>query len=70
MALYIASLCNMRQGELVPYDSFHIEASGDESARIQATEWAKQFRQTFMEATWLQLTLEGRGIYSKQWGKF
>jgi len=66
MANYIATLSNMRQGALTPYDSAHFEASGDESARAQALEWAMKIRPTFDEATWLQVTLEGRSICSKQ----
>jgi hypothetical protein len=61
---------SQRQDELVPYDSAHFEASDNGSARVQATEWAMKFRPLFDEATWLQVTQDGRGVYSKQWGKF
>jgi hypothetical protein len=70
MANYIATLSHMRQGTLVPYDSAHFEASDDGSARVQSIDWAMKFRPTFDEATWLQLTLDGCIVCSKQWGKF
>jgi hypothetical protein len=64
-AKYIAALCHMEDGVLVPYESKHIVAANKDDAVQKATEWAIATVEFIAEKTWVQVTLDGVGIYSK-----
>jgi hypothetical protein len=71
MTEYIAAVCQMAGTEFVPLESLNITASNDEDAVQKALK-----RQTgtiatipFDQRTWLQVTKDGKGIFSKEFGK-
>jgi len=55
----------MRDGELLPYESKHFVAVNKDEAVQKATEWAIANVGLITERTWLQVTSDGVGIYSK-----
>ncbi len=69
MAEYIAHLGHMRDGVLSSYNSTRLQGRDDIDAKQQANEWAKRSIGLIGEATWLQVTLDGRSIFSEPWRK-
>jgi hypothetical protein len=69
MSTYIVAFCYMTAGVLVPFESTSFEASGDGKAKEKANEWANKNYHLVDDKTWLQVTVQGRGIYSKQLGR-
>ena len=64
-AEYVAALCHMRNGELEPYVSERLVAAHKVEAEQKAMEGAMTSVEVIAEKTWLQVTLDGVGIYSK-----
>jgi hypothetical protein len=64
-AEYVAALCHMRNGALEPYESERLVAAHKAEAEQKAMEWAMITIGVIAEKTWLQVTLDGVGIYSK-----
>ena len=62
---YVAALCRMKNGELEPYESERLVAANKVEAEQKAMEWATAAVGVIAEKTWLQVTLDGVGIYSK-----
>ena len=63
---YVAVLCHMRGGGLVPFDSERFIAGSKAEAAERAQKWAIAAAGVIIDETWLQLTLEGTGVYSKE----
>lgn len=64
-AEYVAALCHMRGGGLVDYDSIRFVAATEGEAKQKADEWAAIAPGIVTEKTWLQVTRDGKAIYSK-----
>jgi hypothetical protein len=62
---YVAALCHMRGGGLADYDSRRVVATNEAEAKQKADEWAAVAIGVATEKTWLQVTLDGKAIYSK-----
>lgn len=71
MTEYIATLCQMAGTEFVPLESMNIIASNDEDAVQKALKWQTGTVTTipFDQRTWLHVTKDGKGIFSKEFGK-
>jgi hypothetical protein len=67
---YVAALCHMKKGGLVPYgDSYSFNAADDKEAARIALEWATSSISLIVEPTWLQvINKDGKSIYSHKWG--
>ena len=63
-AEYVAALSH-RNGELEPYVSERLVAAHKVEAEQKAMEGAMTSVEVIAEKTWLQVTLDGVGIYSK-----
>jgi hypothetical protein len=63
---YVAALCHMRAGGLVPYDSERIIATTKAEAAAKAQKWAMTTVGVIVDKTWLHVTLDGAGIYSEE----
>jgi hypothetical protein len=61
---YVAALCHMRDGGLVPYDSERFIATTKAEAAAKAQKWA--MTTVGADKTWLHVTLDGAGVYSKE----
>jgi len=65
-AEYVAALCHMRDGVLVPYDSERFIATTKAAAASEAQKWAMTNFGAVVDKTWLHVTLDGAGVYSKE----
>ena len=71
LATYVAALGYPKGNAFSPFDSITYEAASEAEAKEKANEWANKNYGQVDARTWLQVkTLEGRGIYNKQLGKF
>jgi hypothetical protein len=71
LATYVAALGYPTGNAFSPFDSITYEAASEAEAKEKANEWANKNYGQVDARTWLQVkTLEGRGIYNKQLGKF
>ena len=64
-AEYMAALCHMKERGLVPYQSDCIVAGDNAEATQIASRWATAVGFTG-ERTWLQVTLDGIEVYSRE----
>jgi hypothetical protein len=69
MSTYIAALGYPSGSAFVPFESITFQAVSDVEAKERANEWATKNYHLVDDRTWLQVTVEGRGIYSKQLGR-
>ena len=63
---YVAALCHMRDGGLVPYDSERFISTTKAEAAAKAQKWAMATVGAIADKTWLHVTLDGAGVYSKE----
>jgi len=63
---YVAALCHMRDGGLVPYDSERFIAATKAEAAAKAQKWAMTTVGAIVDKTWLHVTLDGAAVYSKE----
>ena len=63
---YIATLCHMKDGSLVPYDSERFIATTKAEAGAKAQKWAMTTTGIIVDETWLRVTLDGAGVYTKE----
>jgi hypothetical protein len=63
---YIATLCHMKDGGLMPYDSERFIATTNAEAAAKAQKWAVTTVGIVADKTWLQVTLDGAGVYTKE----
>ena len=63
---FVAALCHMRDGGLVPYDSERFIATTKAEAAAKAQKWAMTSVGAIVDKTWLHVTLDGAGVYSKE----
>ena len=68
-ATYVAALGYPTGTAFSPFDSITFQAASEAEAKEKANEWVLKNYGQVDARTWLQVTLEGRGIYSKQLGK-
>jgi hypothetical protein len=66
---YVAALCTMEDGELVPFESVNITAKDDKDAERQAVEWRVSSITTIDRRTWLQVLRNGTAIHSMEIGR-
>jgi hypothetical protein len=66
---YVAGLCNMQDGELVPMETKRITADNDDDAVRQAVEWRVSTFTAVEGRTWLQVLRDGSAIFSKEIGR-
>jgi hypothetical protein len=64
---YVAALCHMRDGGLVPYDSERFIATSGAEAAARARTWARGVG-VIVDRSWLHVTLDGAGIYTEELG--
>ena len=65
-AEYVAALCHMRKGDLVPFVYERFTAPSNAEAAARARRWAKSTVGLGLGKTWLQVTLDGASIYSEE----
>jgi hypothetical protein len=65
---YVAALCFMTDGELVPYDSKRLIVADKAEAIRKAVEWSTAVAGPIEERTWLQVILNGTAVYSQELG--
>jgi hypothetical protein len=63
---YFATLCHMRAGGLMPYDSECFIAATKAEAAAKAQKWAVITVDTIVDKTRLKVTLDGAGVYTKE----
>jgi hypothetical protein len=63
---YVAALCHMRDSGLVPFDSERFIATTKAEAAAKAQKWAMSTVGVIVDKTWLHVTLDGAGVYSKE----
>ncbi len=63
---YVAALCHMRGGGLVPYDTVRFIAANKTKAAERARKWAMATVSVIADKTWLHVTLDGVGVYSEE----
>lgn len=68
MATFEAGLCQMLNGNLVPYDTATIETHDSSSAVERAKAWAGTV--DVMENSWLQVLYNGKAVASLRPGEF
>jgi hypothetical protein len=66
---YVAALGYPSGNAFCPFDSLTFEAVGDDEAKAKANEWAMKNGHSVDDRTWLQVALDGRGIYNRQLGR-
>lgn len=66
---YVAALGYPTGTAFSPFDSITFQATSESEAKEKANEWATKNWHNVDAKTWLQLTSDGRGIYSRQLGK-
>ena len=69
LATYVAALGYPTGNAFSPFNSIRFEAASESEAKEKTNEWTNKNYHQVDARTWLQVTLEGRGIYSKQLGK-
>ncbi len=65
-AEYVAALCHMRDGGLVPYDFERFTAANKAEAAARARKWAMAAIGVVTDKAWLQVTLDGTGVYTEE----
>jgi len=65
-AEYVAALCHMRGGVLVPFDSERFICASNAEAAGRAQKWAIATVGVIIDTTWLEVTLDGAGVYSEE----
>ena len=69
MPEYVAGLCRMQGGELVPFDTKEFFADNHDEAVRQAVEWLSSTDTVIDGSTWLQVLFEGPAFFSKELGQ-
>jgi hypothetical protein len=69
MPEYVAGLCRMRDGELVPFDTKRFFADNHDEAVRQAVEWLSSTDVAIDDSTWLQVLCNGSAFFSKETGQ-
>jgi hypothetical protein len=70
MPEYVARLCRMQDGDLVPFDTKEFSAGNHDKAVRQAVEWFLSSTNAMIDdRTWLQVLLDGSVIFSKEIGR-
>ena len=64
--IYKAALELLSGPRFHPYLGIDIEAATDAEAAAGAMEWALKNASEVLPQTWLQITLEGRGVHSEK----
>jgi hypothetical protein len=64
--IYKAALAHLSGPRFHPYLGVDIEAASDAEAADKAMEWALKNAREVLPQTWLQVTLEGRGVHSEK----
>jgi hypothetical protein len=68
MPEYVAGLCHMQDGELVPFDTKEFFADNHDEAVRQAVEWLSS-TVVIDDSTWLQVLCDGSAFFSKEIGQ-
>ena len=68
MAHFLASICKMHLGNLVPFDSATVESESTPEAIEGAKRWANEIER--FEDAWLHITLDGKGVATFKPGEF
>ena len=66
MPEYVAGLCHMQDGELVPFDTKEFFADNHDEAVRQAVEWLSSTDTVIDGSTWLQVLFDGSAFFSKE----
>jgi hypothetical protein len=69
MPEYVAGLCRMQDGELVPFDTKRFFADNHDEAVRQAVEWLSSTDVAIDDSTWLQVLCNGSAFFSKEIGQ-
>jgi hypothetical protein len=69
MPEYVAGLCRMQDGELVPFDTKRFFADNHDEAVRQAVEWLSSTDVAIDDSTWLQVLCNGSAFFSKETGQ-
>ena len=65
---YIAALCRMSKGKLTPFVYERFFAASNAEAAARGRRWAKSMVGVGANKSWLQVTLDGVGIYTEELG--
>lgn len=66
---YVAGLCTMENGEIVPFETMNVAAKDDDDAVRQAIEWRVSTLTTIDRRAWLQVLRDGAAIFSQEIGR-
>jgi hypothetical protein len=69
MPEYVAGLCRMQDGELVPFDTKRFFADNHDEAVRQAVEWLSSTDVAIDDSTRLQVFCDGSAFFSKEIGQ-
>jgi hypothetical protein len=69
MPEYVAGLCRMQDGELVPFDTKRFFADNHDEAVRQAVEWLSSTDMEIDDSTWLQVLCDDSAFFSKEIGQ-
>jgi hypothetical protein len=68
MPEYVAGLCRMQDGELVPLDTKRFFADNHDEAVRQAVEWLSSTDLEVDDSAWQQVLCDGSAFFSKEIG--
>ena len=63
---YVAALCHMGDGGLVPYDSECFTAANAAEAAERARKWATAAAGVITDKTWLHVTFDRATVYTEE----
>jgi hypothetical protein len=69
MPEYVAGLCRMQDGELVPFDTTKFSAENHDEAVRRAVEWLSSTDLATDDCSWLQVLCDGSAFFSKEIGQ-
>jgi hypothetical protein len=66
---YVAGLCCMQDGALVPFNTMEFLAENHDEAVRRAVEWMSSTDMATDDSTWLQVLFNGSAFFSKEIGQ-
>jgi hypothetical protein len=69
MPEYVAELCRIQGGELIPFETTEFSADNHDEAVKQAVEWLSSTDMAIDDSNWLQVLCDGSAFFSKEIGQ-
>ena len=69
MPEYVAELCRMQGGELIPFETMEFSADNHDEAVKHAVEWLPSANTPIDESAWLRVLSNGSAFFSEEIGR-